>query len=52
MSGQIGQTGRKKDQKSTLLLKSRNSFFKVSNAKENSRKRKASKHFKEYGYQK
>lgn len=27
MSGQIGQTGRKKDQKSTLLLKSMIFFF-------------------------
>lgn len=38
MRGQTGQTGRKKDQKGTVLLKI-NNFFKVSNAKENSRKR-------------
>lgn len=28
MSGHIGQIGRKKDQKSTALLKSKNFFFK------------------------
>lgn len=35
MSGRKGQIGRKKDQKSTVLLKSKK-FFKLSNAKYNS----------------